>query len=54
MLRRMTTEFAVAVRLILAENLNVLRSLIRDVAGLKSRFGQLQRNEKLRGAKELI
>ncbi len=53
MLRKITTGFAAAVRLIAAENLKVLRSLVRDVTGLLSRPGQVQRNARLRGGKKL-
>ena len=54
MLRRITTEFGAAVRVIWVENLNVLRSFARDVASLLSRFGQPQRNARLREGKKLI
>jgi hypothetical protein len=54
MLKRITTEFGVAVRLILAENLNVLRTFIRDLTSLFRRFSQLQRDAKLRGGKDLV
>ena len=53
-LKRITTEFGAAVRLILAENLNVLRTFIRDLASLFGRFSQLQRDAKLRGGKEQV
>ena len=53
MLRKMTTGFAAAVRLIAVENLKVLRSLVRDVTGLLSRPGQVQRNARLRGGKKV-
>ncbi len=54
MLKRITTEFGAAVRLILAENLNVLRTFIRDLTSLFGRFSQLQRGAKLRGGKEPV
>ena len=54
MLKRITTEFGAAVRLILAENLNVLRAFIRDLTGLFGKSSQLQRDVKLRGGKELV
>jgi hypothetical protein len=54
MLKRITTEFGAAVRLILAENLNVLRTFIRDLTSLFGRFSQLQRDAKLRGGKDLV
>jgi len=54
MLKRITTEFGAAVRLILAENLNVLRSFFRDLTSLFGRFSQLQRDAKLRGGKDLV
>jgi len=53
MLRKITTGFVAAVRLIAAENLKVLRSLARDVTGLLSRPGPVQRNARLRGGKKL-
>lgn len=53
MLRKMTTGFAAAVRVIAAENLNALRSLVRAVTSLLSRPGQVQRNARLRGGKKL-
>jgi len=54
MLKRITTEFGAAVRLILAENRNVLRSFFRDLASLFGRFSQLERDAKLRGGKDLV
>jgi len=54
MLKRITTEFGAAVRLILAENLNVWRTFIRDLTSLVGRFSQLQRDAKLRRGKELV
>jgi len=54
MLKRITTEFGAAVKLILAENLNVLRTFVRYLTSLFGRFGQLQKDAKLRGGKELV
>jgi len=54
MLKRITTEFGAAVRLILAENLNVLRTFIRDLTSLFGKFSRLQRDAKLRGGKDLV
>lgn len=54
MLKTITSEFGAAVRLIVAENLNVLRTFIRDLTSLFGRFRQLQRDAKLRGGKELV
>ena len=46
MLKEMTTGFAAAIRVIAAENVNVLRSFISDVAGLLSRPGRLRKEGK--------
>ena len=54
MLKRISTEFGAAVRLILAENLNVLRTFIRDLTSLFGRFSQPQKDAKLRAGRELV
>lgn len=52
MLRKITTGFAAAVRVIATENVNAVRSFVRDVSGLLSRSGQVERNARLRGGKK--
>jgi len=43
MLRKITVEFGAAVRVIAAENLNLLRSFVKDVTNLLSRLGPVQK-----------
>ena len=54
MLKRMTTEFTAAVRVIVAENVNVLQCFVRDIGSLLARLGLPQRNARLREDKKLI
>ena len=54
MFKRITTEFGAAVRVIVAENVNVLQCFVRDVGSLLARLGLLQRNARLREEKKLI
>ena len=46
MLRKITIEFRAAVRVIAAENLNLLRSFVKDVTNLFSRLGPAQKKRK--------
>jgi len=54
MLKRMTTEFTAAVRVIVAENVNVLQCFVRDIGNLLARLGLPERNARLREDKKLI
>ncbi|MHC4740598.1 MAG: hypothetical protein ACYS8Z_01725 [Planctomycetota bacterium] len=51
MLRKMTTGFTAAMRLIAAENINALRSFAKDAASLLSRLCQVYKDTKLRDGK---
>ena len=53
MLRKITTGFKAAMRLIAAENINALRNFAKDAAGLLSRLCQVLKGAKLRDGKEL-
>lgn len=53
MLRKITTGFKAAMRLIVAENINALRNFAKDAAGLLSRLCQVQQDNKLPDGKEL-
>ena len=46
MLRKITAEIGAAVRVIVVENRNVVRSFVKDVASLLTRFGQPQKKRK--------
>lgn len=52
MLKKLTTGFAAAVRIIAEENINALQSFARDAAALLSRLVQMQGDAKLRGDKK--
>jgi hypothetical protein len=52
MLKKMTTGFTEAVRVIAEENINAVRSFGRDAAALLSRLAQMQSDAKLREDKK--